>query len=198
MIPDSEAMIDFAKTLEEVGESFGWDKPPVLGGVQRSREGYSSFVFPVQPSDIARDGDVVGALLGMARMFMRNTHRYQKRVAQLGVQSWGDNLAGLWWITEAWMTSLEDVQEGMRIADLPAALRQEVRVCALVDCGGRSYHVTRVRGQEPEVVCVEPGSTDVLVSGNVSDALRRMLLAIGVSMRPGQVDMQRLGMVGAW
>lgn len=199
MIPDRDAMIDFVKHLEKVGDEQGWDAPPVLGTVYANQIGYASSVLPKQPVDIARDGDVVGALLFMANRMLKTTGTGRALLRELGTQHAIDAMAALWFLSEGWMTTKPgELRKGARIVDLPRSQRLEVRSCFLVDCGGRVYYTHRVRGSEPEVMVSDPDDPQSFaLSGNVADGLRRMLLAIGASMSTGMIDMEALGQVGA-
>ena len=198
MIPDREEMIAFAEHLEKVGDDQGWDAPPVLGTIVANELGYASGVLPKQPVDLARNGDVVGALLFMANRMLRSTGTGRAFLREIGGQQAVDKIAGLWFVSEGWMTTKPgNLREGARIVDLPRSQRQETRSCFLIDCAGRVFYTHRVRGSEPETYVCEPDDREKFaMQGNVPNALRRMLLAIGASMSTGMIDMEALGKVG--
>jgi hypothetical protein len=177
-------MIKIAQTLEGAADDQGWDIPPVLGTIIGIDNGYLTKIFPMQPVEIDPE-DVVGGLLHIADGMMRQTDRHRRLATEAGVLKSGDITAGVWFVNEAWGK------------DLDSGERMEMRICTLIDCGGRHYQVMRVRGSDPETDVAEPGDKDLVIDGNIPDALRRMLLALGSSMSEGEIDMVKVGMVGA-
>jgi len=193
VIPQREDMITFALHLEKIGDERGWDATPALGIALADGDELASTPLPIQPAEIAEGGDVVGALLRIANALMktglaaRRTRHNQKSA---------DALAGVWFVSEGWMTlKPEEQREGQRISQM--ADRVEIRQCTLVDCGGRLYTVLRIRGEEPDVAVVDPDQSELRAQGRVPDALRRMLIAFGAGMSDEAIDMEKLGTVGA-
>lgn len=194
-------MIDLARTVEEVGDSNGWDQPAILGITYQSgpRE-FAVAMFPVQPAQIAgEDGDVIGALMQIGNRMMRNTHEARRALAENDAVGMGDALAGLWLVQEVWMVErvviggLGNLDIGS-VAEMPD--RQEARQCMLVDCGGRLYVRQRIRGQKPTEKTYEPDDPNTQVTGDVPAAMRRILLAVGTNMSSGTINMEMLGKVG--
>lgn len=189
MLPEREDMIIFALHLEEIGEANGWDQPPVLGITYGLDDGLASMPLPAQPVDFAVNGDVVGALMFIGEKMLKERRRLPSEFA--------DKVAGVWFISEGWMHRDPGKWTGGRISELPGDQRSEVRTCAMLDCAGRVYFVNRIKGEKPEVEVADPDSATFTTSGNVVDALRRILLAIGKGMSPGMIDVEKVGQAGA-
>lgn len=181
MIPECEHMIKAAFRLEDVAAGHGWDHEAVLGFVVDTDDGIMTVPFPVQPGDIDPGSRPEVVLLSIANTLLKNTDKARERLAAHPMRDSASHVAGVWFIYEAFLADADKMVE--------------VRVCDLLDCGGRLYTVARERGRKPDVIVYEPGSPQVPADPVVS-ALRRILVAAAVNMPDGSIDMEALAKVG--
>lgn len=199
MIPDDVNDIKaIAKKIEQAAHRNGWDQPPVLGYFARL---HSSAGYVVRPMPIHLPGLHGSARIAVEIMVeaFRAGHEegIGSRAAELFPADLRNMLAGIWLATEAWMNSIPVEERGGRsLADIPGSV--EVRNVALIDCGGRSVYVDRVRGDKPKVTLNGPGidARDGRVTGPLFEALRDLLVEMCKIMDDGQWAPAALARVG--
>lgn len=189
MIPDADAMEALARALEEVGHESGWDNQPAVLAVViglRADDGdqaYGLLPFPLQPHQVSPEP--AQGLLKITAM-LQPGEPMAKFVLPKGTPM--DSFAGWGFMCEAWFSDVppED-RDQRRLADIPGS--QECRIAHVVDCAGRYTAVQRLRGGEPTVDVVQPGAQEWEVQGNIPVALRDLVLAVGMRMPFGSVDL---------
>lgn len=194
MIPEREDMIGFLRHVDDCAERQGWEVlPPILGVVRWCDDGYRGVPYPTQPWEVVDDGDVSAGLLKIGALTLRNSREHRTSVMGEYLRGAGDSTAGVWFMSYAWIR----LEQGAEYFGLVGSGRVSMRTCLVVDCGGRTYQSLRPRGRASAAIgVIEPGDPEAHVCGSAMDGLRRILLGLGLSMSPGTVDMEKLGMVG--
>lgn len=185
-------METLALAMEEARAKEGWDVEPLLGIVLRvtppppDGEMYAVLPFPVQPAQIyPNTGEAllyIGSQMNQPDAPKALTPRERR------------NFAGVLFAAEGWQAPSErarDTAEGRerrRLADIPGS--KEIRFIHLLDCSGRYCTVTRIRGEEPKLITIEPDMDpgNMRMEGRVVVALREFLLGVGRNLRPDAMD----------
>lgn len=192
MIPKPRMMIGIAGEAEQAAHRYGWDRAPLLGVVLAAPTGLMTGPFPIQPFEIADDGDVLFALQTVADAVEQVPE--DKLVLDFDYMS--STFAGLWYMTELWWAPNDTVVPvGLGIADTPDA--KEARLMLFIDCGGRLYTAYRVRGEAATVgegMLAEGGQADI---ATIVDSLRRMMLSLGRLLPPSAFDLPAVAKVRA-
>jgi hypothetical protein len=197
VIPPQVAMLTLAETLEKVADKDGWDQKPSLSTIYRHSgvavEGVDAdlfhvIAFPAQPHQISANP-------GQGLMFMAGRMLIGDCPPIIPPHRQND-FAGVAFVCEGWLSfkTLEE-RKGRRIADTPDG--KEVRFAHLIDCAGRYYHVTRIRGEEPHSEVALPGDTETRVVGTIAIGLRDMMHAIGRQLPLGSMDLDAVRAIGA-
>lgn len=195
MIPEHTYMIKVALELEEAGHRHGWGVSATLGTIYHDSPHLICEPFPIQPGDEFPGIGLEQALLNLADRITLNTILLGPELAQdAAMRSAANATCGIWLVAEGRLSETIEATDNPRFRVL--SKNQRIRTCIVLDCGGRLYQTIRGEGEKPTVEMYMPGDTRRQATGGVVDAMRRMLLAIGADMTPGQIDLPKVSSVG--
>lgn len=192
MIPDPRRIEWLMNDLELRLNRRGWDNGPatlalIAHDSDRSRPGLLPFPPRVQPVNLG-DGNFYAGLRMLADAHASgDLDSMMKNV----FEGEGDILCGVLAGYEAWMNAIpEQERDGRMLADIPGS--KEIRQVFAIDCAGRTYSVTRVRGEKRQTVIFEPGD-QATFGGRVVQAMADVLIAITkVVVPPGGADIEAI------
>ncbi len=176
-------MIATVRHAEGIAHAAGWDNAPVLLLVNNTDGGEFLAVSPAPHQPVHLDDDpVVGLAISAAALESMNVP-LDPLVA--------DSFAAFVWLHEGWSISMELTEKypDRDPVDIPGA--REVRQCIAVDCGGRYYQLTRVRGEEPELMVLRAGD-ERQPGGPVVHFLIRMVRAASMWAPPDSKNLEKL------
>src|SRR5688572_18499919 len=194
MMPPAGAVLRLAQELEAIAHKEGWDRPATLGyvvGVKGEAVGSLPLPVPLQPATL--HPDAARGLRLIADSMLIGAKPFAGFVEL--PPGLAPDFAGAWFIYEGWGVA-PLAPRGQSIADTPGAM--EVRAVMVVDCAGRVTSVARVRGQEPKSAQMKRGDAQWdRIAGPVWESLRDIVLAVGMKLPLGTVDLDAVRAVAS-